>query len=141
MRILVATDGSPGGRAAVARAILLARQAGAEVVFASVLPHATGTDVVSGEGPRQAGSHESRAAVELAVSEAQASGVRAEYQFLEGNPAEAIVELARARDVDLIVVGSRGLGRVRGALLGSVSQAIVHHADRSVLVVKEPEET
>ncbi len=46
-----------------------------------------------------------------------------------------IVELARSRDVDVIVVGSRGLGAVAGTLLGSVSRAVVHDADRPVLVV------
>ena len=43
---------------------------------------------------------------------------------------------ARDRDVDLIVVGSRGLAGVRSALLGSVSQAVRNQADRPVLVVK-----
>ena len=53
--------------------------------------------------------------------------------MLEGDPARRIVELARLRDVDLIVVGSRGLGAFAGTLLGSVSHD-VDHADRPVLV-------
>ena len=44
------------------------------------------------------------------------------------------IDLARARDVDVIVVGSRGLGTLAGALLGSVSRDVAHHADRPVLV-------
>jgi len=61
-------------------------------------------------------------------------GVDAETEVLEGDPAGRILELARLRDVDLIVVGSRGLGPIAGALVGSVSREVVHRADRPVLV-------
>ena len=139
-RIVVATDGSPGGRLAVARGISLARETGAELTFVNVLQHASATDAVTGQGPRQPGSRTNRAAVEEAVAEATSVGVKADYQFLEGDPADAAVDFARERDAELIVVGSRGLGRLRGRLLGSVSHAIVNDADRAVLVVKEQEE-
>ena len=57
-------------------------------------------------------------------------------ELLEGSPAEAVLEIARSRDVDPIVVGSRGLGAVNGALLGSVSSEIVHHVDRPVMMAR-----
>ena len=63
--------------------------------------------------------------------------IEADYEVVGGDPSEAIVDFARARDADLIVIGSRGLGRVAGAILGSVSSAVVRHADRPVLVAKE----
>ena len=62
--------------------------------------------------------------------------VEVAYEVVEGDPVDVILELARVRDVDLIVVGSRGLGAVRGLVLGSVSNAILHQADRPVLVAK-----
>jgi nucleotide-binding universal stress UspA family protein len=76
-----------------------------------------------------------RAAVERADTLVRQEGCEADAEILEGNPAEQIVELARARNAPLIVVGSRGLGAVTGALLGSVSSAVIHRADRPVLVV------
>jgi nucleotide-binding universal stress UspA family protein len=54
--------------------------------------------------------------------------------LLEGPPARAIVAAADVRDADEIVIGSRGFGRVRG-VLGSVSHAVLHEADRPVVVI------
>jgi nucleotide-binding universal stress UspA family protein len=60
-----------------------------------------------------------------------------DFEMLEGPPAEAIARAAIVRDADEIVVGSRGLGRFRGAF-GSVSHGLLHEADRPVVVVPEP---
>jgi nucleotide-binding universal stress UspA family protein len=57
-----------------------------------------------------------------------------ETELIGGPPAEAIANVARVRDADEIVVGARGLGRVR-ALLGSVSHELLHIADRPVVVI------
>ena len=57
-------------------------------------------------------------------------------EILEGSPAEAILDVAKTRKSDLIVIGSRGLGRLRGALLGSQSQKVVQHAPCPVLIVR-----
>src|ERR1044072_6853065 len=72
--------------------------------------------------------------VAIAAGVAHSMGVEVETEVLEGDPAGRILELARLRAVDLIVVGSRGLGRIAGALLGSVSQDVVQRSDRPVLV-------
>jgi nucleotide-binding universal stress UspA family protein len=57
-------------------------------------------------------------------------------ETLAGSPAEAIVQVARTRKSELIVMGSRGLGRLEGALLGSNSQKVVSHAPCPVLIVR-----
>jgi nucleotide-binding universal stress UspA family protein len=57
-------------------------------------------------------------------------------EVLEGSPAEAILAVAATRHSDIIVMGSRGLGRLEGALLGSNSQKVVSHAPCPVLVVR-----
>jgi nucleotide-binding universal stress UspA family protein len=53
-----------------------------------------------------------------------------------GLPAEVILEYEEILDADLIVMGSRGLGVVKGVLLGSVSQYIIERAKGPVLIVK-----
>ena len=54
----------------------------------------------------------------------------------EGKPAEQILELAGSEDVDMIVLGSRGLSDARALLLGSVSHKVAHHAACTCVMVK-----
>jgi nucleotide-binding universal stress UspA family protein len=137
-RILVATDGSPGARAAVDAAIGLAVETGSllTVVCVRHLP----PSVFGAPDYQRLVSRElrvGRAIVAEAVAGASDAGVELESELLTGHAADEIVQLARLRDVDLIVVGSHGRGRIGAALLGSVANAIVHKADRPVLVVRE----
>lgn len=136
-RFLIATDGSPGGREAVRKGLEVAREAGAEATIVYVR-HAP-LSVLGVPLYQQALTHElerGRLVMGKASADAATEGAEVETEILEGHPAEAIVELARSRDVDLIIVGSRGRGAIAGAVLGSVSEAVVHRADRPVLVVK-----
>jgi len=57
-------------------------------------------------------------------------------ELIEGNPAETIIEVARTRNSDVIIMGSRGLGRLAGLLLGSTSQKVVSLAPCPVLIVR-----
>jgi nucleotide-binding universal stress UspA family protein len=57
-----------------------------------------------------------------------------ELELVDGHPAEALDRVARVRDADQIVIGSRGFGRLRSAL-GSVSHELLHRADRPVVVI------
>ena len=57
-------------------------------------------------------------------------------ELIEGDPAEAIIEVARTRNSDVIVMGSRGLGRLAGLILGSTSQKVVSLAPCPVLIVR-----
>jgi len=88
-----------------------------------------------------------RAATELAeriASEgagvAQNAGMRAEPLAVKatGPVWKTILEVAAGHDVSTIVIGSRGLTGLRSMLLGSVSTAVVHHADRPTLVIHSP---
>jgi len=57
-------------------------------------------------------------------------------ESIEGDPAEAILEVAKTHKSDVIVIGARGVGRLTGLLLGSTSQKVVAHAPCPVLIVR-----
>ena len=61
-------------------------------------------------------------------------------EIIQGSPAQVIVDEAKSWGADLIILGSRGLGIWNRLLLGSVSNAVVHHAKCSVEVVRTPQE-
>jgi nucleotide-binding universal stress UspA family protein len=67
---------------------------------------------------------------------ADAGGVVSESHLVMGAPVDAILDLADEVDADLIVVGSRGYGPLGRLVLGSVSEGVVHHATRPVLVLR-----
>ena len=71
-----------------------------------------------------------------AKAKASEAGVNAEVILARGNAADKILENADKLNVDLIVVGSRGLRGLARFLLGSVSEKVVRHSSKPVLVVK-----
>lgn len=66
-------------------------------------------------------------------------GLESTPVMVRGDAATEIIEYADAEDVDLIVAGSRGLSTFQGWLMGSVSRKLVHYANCSVLIVRQPE--
>ena len=142
-RILIATDGSADARLASRAAIDLAGHAGAvlDVVSAWAVPTwPYGIYGVGGAGFAEviaAAEDGSRAYTQAVAADAQANGVQMGSLCVMREPAaEAAIAAASELGDDLIVVGSRGLGPVRRLLLGSVSEAVVHHARRAVLVMR-----
>jgi nucleotide-binding universal stress UspA family protein len=75
--------------------------------------------------------------VSQAEKDLRRSGLATEARVLVGDPREAIIETAKAEEVDLVVVGSHGRSGLPKLLMGSVASHIVTHAPCSVLVVKE----
>ena len=140
-RIVIATDSSPGARAAVTQGVRLARALGAAVTFVAVRPGAPLFGDLELIRHLCDELRETRAALEGAMDEAEEKGVDADFEIGEGPVAEEIVRAARYRDADLIVVGSCGLGDVPGIQTGSVSHELVEIAPVPVLVVKLPAST
>jgi len=136
--LLAAIDGSDGGNAAVEKALALAADLGATVTFVCVrkpVPRFLGSPFY--ERSLHQDLKGARSVVERAMELAAEAGIEADGEIVEGDPADEIVSLADNRAADLIVIGSRGRGPLAGALLGSVSSAVVQHAQSPVLVAKQ----
>lgn len=88
--------------------------------------------------------HVSHAAGEHAMQAAEAllrdAGIACEHEVISGDPAHAMLELIERHGCDMVIMGTRGLGLLRSALQGSVSQALLHDSPVPVLLVKPPEE-
>ena len=139
-RILIATDGSESAREAVEFGLDLAAEQGTRAFVVHVVPAVdfkpyAGFSFFPPTGPHEPGEHD-REPLEEAVELAAEKDVKIRTELLKGRPADEIVAFADNIDANLIVVGSRGHGVIAGALLGSVSRAVVHESRRPVLVVR-----
>ncbi|EEZ92955.1 MAG: UspA domain protein [Candidatus Parvarchaeum acidiphilum ARMAN-4] len=63
-------------------------------------------------------------------------GFKAEYEYIEGYPPDKLVNEAKRKNADIIVVGSRGMGKWKGSVLGSVSQKLTVIARTPLLIIK-----
>jgi nucleotide-binding universal stress UspA family protein len=140
--VLVGTDGSESSFRAVDRAAQVARDAGATLVLVtayhpmSAREQEAAAQALGGEAYKVSGSAPAEDVLRAACERATAVGVeKTETLALEGDPVDEIARVAKERDVDLVVVGNRGLNSLAGRLLGSVPANISHRADCDVLIV------
>jgi nucleotide-binding universal stress UspA family protein len=137
--IVVGTDGSDRGEAAVREATRLARGDGARlhVVTAYPDPQMYRERVTSAARREAVDLREvAESVLERAVEEARGEGVEVETHAREGHAAEVIIEVTSEQQADLVVVGDRGLTGIKRFLLGSVASKVAHHAHCSVLLVR-----
>lgn len=143
MKILLPVDGSSVSLEAVRFAIRMA-QAGLEtsVVLANVQESATLYEVVVAHDPQVIEEVSVAAGVHtLQAAEALLTEANIDYQceVAIGDPAHTIVDILERFQCDLVVMGARGMGNLRSALLGSVSSEVLHAATVPVMIVKVPE--
>ena len=136
-RILVAVDGSEHAIKATHLAGDICRAMGADLSVVTVfdpIPNYLGEPFIQGAltkrmEPAQAILNEARDQVGKIPGDL-------ETDMLEGPPAETILKLLESRKTDLVIMGTRGLGRLGGLVLGSQSQKVVQHAPCPVLLVR-----
>ena len=143
-RILVGVDGSEHSMKAVDAAANMAATTGAALRLLAVIPAVSADELddyarsehLLEDLPQLLSTFEP-AFLGAAADRARAKGAaKISVGTASGDPASQIVAAAGVDDVDLIVVGCRGRGRLTGLLLGSVSQKLASHAACSVLIVR-----
>jgi nucleotide-binding universal stress UspA family protein len=141
-RILIAVDGSPSSDEAAEFGVQLAADQDAAVTFVHVirpLDVAPMTCFGLAEALPHDVTEEDRQPLSEAEAVAKQHGVRPSLTLLMGDAVDEIVACADNLDVDLIVIGSRGHGKMTNALLGSVSRGVLSESRRPVLIVREHE--
>ncbi|HSK99228.1 MAG TPA: universal stress protein [Rubrobacteraceae bacterium] len=140
-RILLATDGSKEADLAASTATDLAQKTDSELHVIFVVPTRTPFEYdamgFTIEDPHEEVKEEGRRKLDGYVRRIEEAGGSVGGAHLKmGKPDDQIVHLAEELDAGLIVMGSRGLGGVRRALMGSVSDSVVRHAHCPVTIVR-----
>jgi nucleotide-binding universal stress UspA family protein len=141
--IVVGTDGSGTAGEAVRQAVDLARTVGAKLELVSAYEPVPAQrlrderrdapeDLQWAITPRE----DVDATLEAAAAIARDAGVDVTVYPRQGDPADAILDVAEERDADLIVVGNKGMTGAKRFLLGSVPNKVSHHAPCSVLIIR-----
>jgi nucleotide-binding universal stress UspA family protein len=141
--IVVGTDGSDTATEAVRQAIELALAVGARIELVSAYEPVSDArlredsirvpeDLQWIVNPRE----DVDSTLESAAREIRAAGVEVEVFARQGDPADAILDVAEERGSDLIVVGNKGMTGAKRFLLGSVPNRVSHHAPCAVLIIR-----
>jgi nucleotide-binding universal stress UspA family protein len=141
--IVVGTDGSDTATKAVSQAVDLARAVGAKLDLVSAYEPVPAQRL--NEERRQAPEdlqwaisprEDVDATLEAAAQVAREAGVEVAVYARQGDPADAILDVAEEREADLVIVGNKGMTGAKRFLLGSVPNKVSHHAPCSVLIIR-----
>ena len=141
--IVVGTDGSDTATQAVRQAVELASAVGAKVELVSAYEPVPAQrlreerrdapeDLQWAINPRE----DVDATLDSAQELARAAGVEVNIYSRQGDPADAILDVAEEREADLIIVGNKGMTGAKRFLLGSVPNKVSHHAPCSVMIIR-----
>jgi nucleotide-binding universal stress UspA family protein len=139
-RILVAIDSSNYAPIVIQEAAKLAIRLGSDVTVLNVV-NVPGMFASEGEVDSAVIEEEEKQVTELHKKLIEKyfnhASILIESKILHGDPAQKICEYAEAIDADLVIVGTHGRGKLASALMGSVSEKVIHHCKRSVTVIRK----
>jgi len=143
MKILLPFDGSAAALEAVQFAIRLAADGlNTSVVLANVQEHASLYELMVAHDPQvieQVSAEAGANTVKPAQALLEAAGISFETEVSTGDPAHTLVDILENYGCDLVVMGASGTSTLRSALLGSVSNELLHAAGVPVMIVKASE--
>ena len=134
--ILLAVDGSDCSSKALAYAADMAETYRATLRLVQVLPHTSdllGYDDFEKLYARR--KHAGQSVLDAAIDMLGEPQFEIQAELCEGPEAESILNFAKKNQADIIVMGTRGMGALKGLLLGSISRKVIHYATCPVMVV------
>jgi nucleotide-binding universal stress UspA family protein len=141
-RIVIGTDGSDTASQAVEKATELAKLSGAELNIVSAFEPVSKSRIAGElrDAPADVQyeinpSEDVNLVLDAAAAPARRDGVDVHTHPVQGDPSDAILNVAERIDADLIIVGNKGMTGARRFILSSVPNNISHHAPCSVLIV------
>jgi nucleotide-binding universal stress UspA family protein len=144
MKILIPVDGSAASLEAVRQALRMVQDGlRASLVLANVQEPATLYEMLLAHDPEVIDKVSAEAGLNLlepARTLVHEAGVAHEIEVAAGDPAHTLIDILENFGCDMVVMGARGLGTLRSAMLGSVSHEVLHAAQVPVLIVKQPPE-
>ena len=149
-RILVATDASAASNRALKMAVQLAEQYSAELLIIHVIrdmqipfeikeiPELESRKFESFNNARENIMRKIAETILRAAKEKaeKAGATKVKTAIGTGDPATSILDFAKRSEIDMIVIGTRGLGKLKGTVLGSVSRKVTNNAETSCLIVR-----
>ena len=135
--VVVGTDGSATAGVAVRQAAELARANGGRLhIVSAYRPAASQTVGTTGEQWQVLPADRVDAVLGEAAALGRVLGVTVEVHSSRGDPANAIIRVAREVGADLVVVGNKGMRGAKRFLLGSIPNKVAHSAPCAVLIIK-----
>ncbi|HSA73192.1 MAG TPA: universal stress protein [Nitrososphaeraceae archaeon] len=138
-KILVAVDGSDNSYRALDAALLFSEKLGSKVTAIHVMEIVPVLHIESEKLLRElldAYKKENQLILSKCSEIATKKGLSINTILLQGNPGSTIIDFCEKEKCDMIVMGSRGMGKFKELILGSVSSKVVHHSRCPVLVIR-----
>ena len=137
--VLVPVDGSDNSYRALDAALLLSEKLGSSITVVNVMEQVPITHIESEKllsELLEAYKKENQEILSKCSNIATEKGLSIKTLLLQGNPASVILDYGKKEKFDLVIMGSRGMGKFKQLILGSVSSKIVHHSPCAILLIR-----
>ncbi|MEA5036661.1 TRAP-T-associated universal stress protein TeaD [bioreactor metagenome] len=137
-KILLATDGSENARRAAGEAVRLAKQLSSQVILVYIFsnPPSQSRMAKANFDVHSILEEDAKIAIKDTIDLFEAEALPYTLKVGIGDPAAEITDIAGKENADLVVIGSRGLGAIKGAVIGSVSQKVASRVTCPIMIVK-----
>ncbi len=138
-KLLLASDGSKHSQNTIEQAIKLAKKFDTEVTVLYVIevnPQQGYDFFASYRTKEQELISTGEEVLQKAAKTFEEQGIKVNTRLEKGNPADIICDIAHKEDFEFVILGGRGLGKVSGVLLGSVSNAVANCIQKNLLIIK-----